>query len=193
MKFINTVPILYYELSVSPGRVREALPSAFEFKNPSPESFSIVPVPGKNEGLLVIDVRDENRYVFVLPLKENLILINETLPRVFVIPKKGLREFFGALAENDLERMSDRGWKRKARKWRLLIDGVATLVVGSLSTYFHAGLWGALLLGVIFTTVEQLLGRESKGRYMMTEVNKKTVRRMYEVSEKKGNVVRVSL
>ena len=193
MRFINAVPILYYEPNVSPERVREAFPPALEFKNPSPESFSIVPVPGKNEGLLVVDVRESNRYVFVLPVKEDLILINETLPRVFVVPKRGLGEFFRALAENDLERLSDRGWKRKVRKWRLLIDGVATLVVGSLSAYFHAGLWGALLLGVIFTTVEQFLGEESRGRHMMTELSEKTVRKMYEVSEKKGKVVRVSL
>ena len=94
MKFVNAVPILYYELNVPPERVREAFPSALEFKNPTPESFSIVQPPGKNAGLLVIDVKAENRYVFVLLVEDKLVLINETLPRVFVIHPKNLGEFF---------------------------------------------------------------------------------------------------
>jgi len=106
MKFINAVPILYYELNVRPEKIRTAFPSALEFKNPVPDSFSILESPGKGKGLLVIDLKGENRYVFVLPAGEKLVLINGLLPRVFVVPTKGLRDFSGR-------------WQRKgSRKYR---------------------------------------------------------------------------
>jgi len=194
MKFINAVPLLYYELNVPPERVREAFPSALEFKNPTPESFSIVQPPGKNAGLLVIDVKAENRHVFVLPVKDELILINETLPRVFVISPAGLDEFFKALVEGNVEKILDRGMGRKGKKWRFLIDFIATFIVVSIEGQFHIGLWGAVLLGAVFTTVEYLFGpRKGRPRVTATELGEKTVRRMYEVSEKKGKVVKVSL
>ncbi|NJE55171.1 hypothetical protein [Thermococcus sp. 21S9] len=194
MKLINAVPILYYELNVPPERVREAFPSALEFKNPTPESFSIVQPPGKNAGLLVIDVKGENRYVFVLPVKDELILINETLPRVFVISPAGLDEFFKALVEDNIEGILDKGIERKGKKWRFLIDFVATFIVVSIENQLHIGLWSAVLLGAVFTTVEYLFGpRKAKFRVMATELSEKSVRRMYEVSEKNGKVVKVFL
>jgi len=194
MKFINAVPIFYYELNVPPEKVRETFPSALEFKNPTPESFSIVQPPGKNAGLLVIDVKAENRYIFVLPVKDELILINETLPRVFVIPSKGLDEFFKALVEDNVEGILDKGIRRKGKKWRFLIDFVATFIVVSIENQLHIGLWGAVLLGAVFTTVEYLLGpKKAKFRVMATELEEKFVRRMYKTSEKKGKVLKVSL
>ncbi|WP_456421280.1 hypothetical protein [Thermococcus sp.] len=194
MKFINAVPVLYYELRSSPERIREAFPLALEFKNPSPESFSIVQPPEKNAGLLVIDVKAGNRYIFVLPVEDKVVLINETLPRVFVIPPAGLGEFFKALAENNVERILDKGIRRKGKKWRFLIDFVATLLVTSLEESFHLGLRGALILGAVFITVEYLFGpKKTKFRTIVTELSEKSVRRMYEVLEKKGKVIRVSL
>ncbi|AHL21934.1 hypothetical protein [Thermococcus nautili] len=190
MKFVNAVPILYYELNVPPERVREAFPLALEFKNPTPESFSIVQPPGKNAGLLVIDVKAENRYVFVLSVKDELVLINETLPRVFVIHPKNLGEFFRALAEDELESL--KGTKRKGKWWRFLIDFAATSGVIYIENELHIGFWTAILLAVIFAEVEYLFGpKQVKGP--ATELDEKTVRKMYEVSEKKGKVVKVSL
>jgi len=194
MKFINSIPVIYYELTVSPERVRLAFPSAIEFKNPTAESFSIIQPPGKNASLLVIDIKTENRHVFVLQLQDELVLINETLPRVFVIPRRGLEEFFKALADNDLDRLIDKGIRTKGKKWRFLIDIVATSIVVSLGNYLHLGLWGAAILGAVFTTVEYLFGpKKGKVRFMITELNEKTVRRMYSASEKKGKVVKISL
>ncbi len=80
MGFINVVPVFYYELNVPPERVREAFPSALEFRNPSPGSFSVIQPPERNGGLLVIDLRSENRHVFVLPIGEELVLINDAFP-----------------------------------------------------------------------------------------------------------------
>ncbi|WP_457741734.1 hypothetical protein [Thermococcus sp.] len=193
MKFINAVPILYYRLNVSPERIREAFPSALEFKNPSPESFSIIQLPGKNIGLFVIDVESENRYVFVLPVKENLVLINGTLPRVFVVPRRGLNDFFRTLAEGNVEEILDKGFKKKGKKWRFLIDGVATFIVASIENYLHLGLWSVILLGAVFTTVEYIFGPKKGAKIMATELSEKSVRRMYKVSEKKEKVIRVSL
>ncbi|WP_457750744.1 hypothetical protein [Thermococcus sp.] len=194
MKFINSIPVIYYELNVSPERVRLAFPSAIEFKNPTTESFSIIQPPGKNAGLLVIDIKTENRYVFVLQLRDELILINETLPRVFVIPKRGFEEFFKALADDDIDRLVDKGIRRKGKKWRFLIDFLVTLIVVSLGDYFHLGIWGAAILGAVFTTVEYLFGpKKGKVRFMITELNEKTVQRMYSASEKKGKVMKISL
>ena len=196
MKFVNAVPILYYGLNVPPERVREAFPSALEFKNPTPESFSIVQPPGKNAGLLVIDVKAENRYVFVLSVKDELVLINETLPRVFVIHPKNPGEFFRALAEDDLDEILDKGLRKKGKKWRFLVDFFATLAVVSIGEYFdlELGLWGVMLLGAVFGVVEYLLGpKKGNFRTLATELNEKTVKKVYEVSEKKGKVVKVSL
>jgi len=194
MKFINAVPILYYKLNVPPERVREAFPSALEFKNPTPESLSIVQPPGKNSGLLVIDVKAENRHIFVLPVRDELILINDTLPRVFVIPPTALDEFFKALVEDNVEGILDKGIRRKGKKWRFLIDFAATVIVVSIENQFHIGIWGGVLLGAVFTTVEYLLGpKKGKFRVMATELSEKSVRKMYEVSEKKGKVLKVSL
>ena len=72
MKFINAVPVLYYELRTSPERIREVFPLALEFKNPTPGSFSIIQPPEKNSGLFMIDVKAENRYIFVLPVKDKV-------------------------------------------------------------------------------------------------------------------------
>jgi len=194
MKFINAVPVLYYELNVSPERVREVFPSALEFRDPSPESFPSVRFPGKNEGLLVIDLEGENRHVFILNLKDKVVLINETLPRVFVVPRRGLDEFFRVLAEGKVEDVLDRGIRRKGKKWRFLIDFVATFIVVSIENQLHIGLWSAVILGAVFTTVEYMFGPKNvKFRVMATELSEKTVRRMYETLEKRGEVVRVSL
>ena len=194
MNFTNAVPVLYYELRTSPERIREAFPLALEFKSPTSESFSIIQPPGKNAGLLVIDLKAGNRHIFVLPVKDKLILINETLPRVFVISPAGIYEFFKTLAENDLERLTDKGIGRKGKKWRFLIDFVATFIVVSIENQLHIGFLGVLILGAVFTTVEYLLGpRKTKFRTMVTELSEKSVRRMYEVLEKRGEVLEVSL
>ncbi len=194
MKLINAVSVLYYQLSVHPERVREVFPSALEFKNPSGESFSIVEPPKGNTGFLVIDLKGENRHIFVLPVGEELVLINDVLPRVFVVARKGLGDFFRALAEDDLDEILDKGLRKKGKKWRFLIDFLATLAVVSVGDYFHLGLWGAILLGAVFGVVEYLLGPK-KGSFhnMATKLNEKTVKKVYEVSEKKGKVVKVSL
>jgi len=194
MNFTNAVPVLYYELRTSPERIREVFPLALEFKNPTPESFSIIQPPEKNSGLLVIDVKAENRYIFVLPVKDKVVIINETLPRVFVIPPAGLDEFFKALAENDLERLTDKGIRRKGKKWRFLIDFVATFIVVSIENQLHIGFLGVLILGAVFIIVEYLFGpKKTKFRTMVTELSEKSVRRMYEVLEKRGKVLEVSL
>lgn len=193
MKFINVFPVAYYRINVSPEMVREAFPSAFEFKNPTPGSFSAIQPPGKNAGIVVIDVKDENRYVFVFPAEEKLVLINDTLPRVFVVPKKGLEGFFKALAENDLERLTNKGSGRKGKKWRFILDAVAALIVVALSDYFHLGLWGAILVGLIISTVEYLFGPRRKSRIPINELDEKFVKKMYHSSEKKGMVEKVHL
>ncbi|AIU70144.1 hypothetical protein TEU_07260 [Thermococcus eurythermalis] len=196
MKLINAVSVLYYQLSVPPERVREAFSSAIEFKNPTGESFSIVEPPKGNAGLLVIDLKGENRHVFVLPVGEDLVLINDSLPRVFVVPRGGLGDFFRALAEDNPDEILDRGLGKKGKKWRFLIDFIATLAVVSIGEYFNLelGVWGAVLLGAVFGVVEYLLGpKKGNFRTLATELNEKTVKKVYEVSEKKGKVVRVSL
>ncbi len=138
----------------------------------------------------MIDIKTENRYVLVLQLQDELILINETLPRVFVIPKRALEEFFNALADNDIDRL-----RTKGKKWRFLIDFVVTLIVVSLGNYFHLGLWSGAILGAVFTTVEYILGpKKGSVRVLITtELNARAVKNMYRVSEKKGKVVKVSL
>ncbi len=193
MKFIKSFPVLYYTLKISPERIREAFPSILEFKNPTPGSFSIVQTPSKNGGLLVIELKGENHYIFVLPVRDNLILINDTLPRVFVVPSKGFQEFFKALVEDDLERLSDKGLRRKGKKWRFLIDGAAAFAIASIGGYLHLGLPAIIILGAVVTTVEHFLGPRKGTRVMITELNEKIIRRMYEVSEKKGKVLRISL
>ncbi|HDJ22313.1 hypothetical protein DRN82_06670 [Thermococci archaeon] len=106
MKLINAVSVLYYQLSVPPERVRKVFPSALEFKNPAEESFSIIEPPKGNTEFLVIDLKGENRHVFVLPVEDKLILINDVLPRVFVVPRRGLGDFFRALAEDNSAKSS---------------------------------------------------------------------------------------
>jgi len=192
VRFVNSVSILYYELNAPPERVREAFPSAIEFRNPTPESFSIVQPPGKNAGLLVIDVKAENRYVFVLPVKNELVLINDTLPRVFVVSQNALDEFFRALVEGNLERLLGRGRWKKGKKWRFLIDFAATFIVLSLEDYIHTGIWGGVVLALIFAEVEYLLGPK-RTKFGMRELEEKFVRKMYGASERKGKVVKVSL
>ncbi|WP_297438754.1 hypothetical protein, partial [Thermococcus sp.] len=113
---------------------------------------------------------------------------------VFVILRKGIEEFFEALAGNDLERLTGEGLRRKGRKWRFIIDFVATFIVVSIENQLHIGFLGVLILGVVFTTVEYLFGpRKTKFRTMATELSEKSVRRMYEVLERRGEVLRVSL
>ncbi len=192
MRLINAVSVLYYRLSVPPERVREAFPSAIEFKNPTEESFSIVEPPKENAGLLVIDLKGENRHVFVLPVGEELVLINDSLPRVFVVPRKGLGDFFRALAEDNLDEILDRGLGKKGKKWRFLIDFVATSVVLYLENELHIGFWSGLILAIIFAEVEYFFGPKG-ARNPVTELSKDTVKRMHETSEKKGKVVKVSL
>ncbi len=137
----------------------------------------------------MIDLKGENRYVFVLPLGEKLVLINGLLPRVFVVPTKGLRDFFEALAEGRIEEISGKGVRGKGRKWRFLIDIVASVILISLEDYLHLGLWSALILGAVVASVEYLFGpRNIKTRTFISELNEKTVRKVYKASEKKGLV-----
>jgi len=193
MKFINLVTVLYYELNAPVDRVRRAFPSALEFKNPSPESFLIVQSQETNARLLIIDLKNRDRHVFVLSLNENLVLINDTLPRVFMVSRKGLKEFFRALLEGDLSRFGDRGG-RKGKKWRFLIDGLATLLVVSFSDHLHTGLWGVILLSVVVSVVECTLGpQKGKVKFMINELDESAVVRMYRTAEKKGKVTKIFL
>ncbi|WP_456454024.1 hypothetical protein [Thermococcus sp.] len=192
MGFINVVPVFYYELNVPPERVREAFPSALEFRNPSPGSFSVIQPPERNGGLLVIDLRSENRHVFVLPIEEELVLINDAFPGVFVVPRRGLKKFFDALAENDIERLTGGGLRRKGRKWRFIIDAIASLIIVSAGDYFHLGLWAVVLLGAVVSTVEYLFGPKQVKTYI-NGFDEKTVRKMYRASKRKGKVIEVSL
>jgi len=51
-----------------------------------------------------------------------------------------------------------------------------------------------VLLGAVFGVVEYFLGPKTESfRNMATELNEKTVKKVYEVSEKNGKVLKVSL
>ena len=77
----------------------------------------------------------------------------------------------------------------KGRKWRFLIDIAATVIIISLEDYLHLGLWSALILGAVVASVEYLFGpRNIKTRTFISELNEKTVRKVYKASEKKGLV-----
>ncbi|NJE07467.1 hypothetical protein E3E31_02775 [Thermococcus sp. M39] len=64
---LSGVTVIYYRLEgIAPEQVRGMLPSALEFKNPTPESFKIL--LGKLEGkniipLKIFDVRSEERVI----------------------------------------------------------------------------------------------------------------------------------
>lgn len=80
--------------------------------------------------------------------------------------------------------------------WRFLIDFIATLAVVSIGEYFNLelGVWGAVLLGAVFGVVEYLLDpKKGNFRTLATELNEKTVKKVYEVSEKREQIYRVFL
>jgi len=72
---LSGVMVVYYRLEgIAPERVREMLPSALEFKNPTPESFKSL--LGKLEGkniisLEIFDVCSEKRSIYVYEAPEN--------------------------------------------------------------------------------------------------------------------------
>ncbi|WP_461866974.1 hypothetical protein [Thermococcus sp.] len=192
-KFFNAVVVIYYNLNIPPERVREVFPYAFEFKNPSSESFGIISPPeNPKEGLLIIDVESQGeRYLFVEKTGEGIILIDNLSPRVFVVPKKKLELLFKFLAgEKGLNRIEKE--VRKGKPWRFLIDFIATFAVITAGDYFHLGIWGVALLGAVVITVEHLFGSK-KSKTGIKELDKKIVEEIIKTSEKKGLVRRIAI
>lgn len=93
---LSGVTAIYYRLEgIAPEQVRELLPSALEFRNPTSESFKIL--LGKLEGkniisLEVFDVRSEERIVYVYGAPEGFGMI-----------KSAFEDFLQLLAEDKLD------------------------------------------------------------------------------------------
>jgi len=187
------VIVFYYAPKDIPlEKVREVFPSALEFKNPDVASFLTLS-EGIRGGtsLLILDVRDGSRYVFIQPLEKRIIVVNEMTPKVYVFHPKQAGEFFSLLAKDELDKITE-SKLRKGNPWRFLLGGILAIVIAALSDYFSLGLWGAIILGALFSIVEYLFGPRGQKGKLINVMPSKTWSQMLKKAEKKGELERIT-
>lgn len=188
------VIVFHYTLKDIPiERVKEVFPSALEFKNPDVSSFlTLSEGVGGGTSLLVLDVRNSSRHVFIQPLEKRIIAVNDMTPKVYVFHSKQAGEFFSLLAKDELDKIME-SKLRKGNPWRFFLDGILAIVIAALSDYFSLGLWGVIILGALFSIVEYLFGPKRQKGGLINVMPSKTWNQMLKKAEKKGELERITL
>ncbi|AHF79858.1 Hypothetical protein TES1_0464 [Thermococcus paralvinellae] len=198
---LSGVTVIYYRLEgIAPEQVREMLPSALEFKNPTPESFKIL--LGKLEGkniipLEVFDVRSEERIIYVYEAPENEYLaIKGVKPRVFGMIKSAFEDFLQLLAEDKLDEIPYYGLdiRKKGRK-RLgkelavyVLSGFMMMVVGGVTESYLHNRWIGYLFGAVILVALGYFLMPRKVRKPINEVSYKYWEKAVEKAVKKGKM-----